>query len=629
MSINIEGHKLDRRMLKVIADDYVEYNGGIYKITQLIDFNEVIGIDIETKSAKRLLVKDLKPVSADKVQDNGFIYRDLSEIADSDWKELERRFNAITPLLNSASRAEIEQHSESIGVHYTTLYRWLKNYKSTGTLTGLLPRKEGRKPGELRIDSRAEAIIHETINNYYLTRQRPAIQFVINKVFAQCAKEKIVAPGKNTIRNRISKITEYERLKKQGNASIANDRYAPAPGTFEADFPLQIVQIDHTKVDIILVDDETRMPIGRPWVTLMIDIYSRMIPGYFLSLDEPSATSVAMCVTNAVLPKDELLLKHDIDAEWNVWGFMQTIHADNGADFRTDTLKKACQAYGTNIEFRPVNKKQYGGHIERVIGTVMKEVHSLPGTTFSNIRERQSYDSDGNATMTFSEFEKWLVTFITKVYHKRKHSSLGVSPESKWREGIFGSALQEGVGYPPKPSDPVSILIDFLPMFSRTIQKNGVNIEGLNYYDHVLRPFINQMDSDANKKKRFIFKRDIRDISYVWFYDESTQSYFKVRLANPQIPDMSLWEYREIRKIIGKQSSDEISDHELIEAHEELHRQVLESSAKTKKARRQLQKTKNLKRSGTLPASYRPPEPVGRVDVAEDNLWDDDIPVFD
>lgn len=628
MHTEAEGHKLDRRMLKVLADDYVQHSTGIYKITQLIDFNEVIGIDIETKSAKRLLVKELKPVSADKIQDNGFIHRELSEIADEDWKELEHRFNAVSPLLNGASRAEIEEQAKKVGVHFTTLYRWLRGYRSTGTLTGLLPKKEGRKAGEFRIEGRAEAIIQEMIQKHYLTRQRPAIQFVINKVFAKCAKENIHPPSKNTIRNRISSITEHERLKKQGNAALASDKYDPAAGSFEADYPLQIVQIDHTKADIMLVDDETRRSIGRPWVTLMIDIYSRMITGYFLSLDEPSATSVAMCITNAVLPKDEPLLKHDIDTDWDVWGFMQTIHADNGSDFRTDTLEKACLSYGTHIEFRPINKKQYGGHIERVIGTVMKEVHSLPGTTFSNIRERQSYDSDGNATMTFSEFERWLLTFITKIYHKRKHSSLGMSPEAKWKEGIFGSALKEGVGYPPKPSDPLTILIDFLPTFRRTVQKNGINIEGLNYYDHVLRPFINQIDSKTGKKKRFTFKRDIRDISHIWFYDEMSQSYYKVRLANTEIPSMSLWEYHDIRKMMKVRGSDTLSDFELIDAHEELHRQVLEASKKTKQARRKLQKTKNRERQA-FPSSAQGPLEAAQSFEADDSLWDDDLPVFD
>lgn len=72
------------------------------------------------------------------------------------------------------------------------------------------------------------------------------------------------------------------------------------------------------------------------------------------------------------------------------------------------------------------------------MGTVMKEVHALPGTTFSNIKERQSYDSDGSAMMTFLEFEKWLVTFITKVYHRRKHSALGMSPEANGKKEFLG-----------------------------------------------------------------------------------------------------------------------------------------------------------------------------------------------
>ncbi|MDD2267586.1 helix-turn-helix domain-containing protein [Sulfuricurvum sp.] len=305
MTAQSTGHKLDRRLLKFMAEDYVECGGKVYQISLIIDFDEVIGIDIETKRPERLLIRDLKPVSLDKVQDNGFIHRDLTDISDDDWRELERRFAAIAPILNGASRAEIEQHAKSINIHFTTLYRWLRNYKSTGTLTGLLPKKEGRKPGEIRIDSRAEKIIHEKINEHYLTRERHSIQFVMNKIFDQCNQENLVSPSKNTIRNRISRITEYERLKKQGNASVAKDKFAPAPNKYETDYPLQVAQIDHTQVDIILVDDDSRLPIGRPWITLMIDVYSRMIMGYFLSLDAPSTTSVAMCIANAVLPKVE------------------------------------------------------------------------------------------------------------------------------------------------------------------------------------------------------------------------------------------------------------------------------------------------------------------------------------
>jgi putative transposase len=89
-----------------------------------------------------------------------------------------------------------------------------------------------------------------------------------------------------------------------------------------------------------------------------------------------------------------------------VWGIINTIHVDNGADFRSESLRKSCLSYGINIEFRPVGRPSFGGHIEKLIGTIVKKVHSLPGTTFLNISKKKNYDSDKNASMTFSEFKK-------------------------------------------------------------------------------------------------------------------------------------------------------------------------------------------------------------------------------
>ncbi|MFA6193006.1 MAG: Mu transposase C-terminal domain-containing protein [Sulfurimonas sp.] len=620
--------KLDRSRLAIKQNDYVEFDKEIYKVSQLIDFDEIIGINIKDNRAKRLMIKNTKPISPESVIDNGHLSRDLSDISDEDYKEIEKRYLAIQPILSgNLSREEIEKHAKEIDVHYTTLYRWLRKYKSTGTLIGLLSKDSGRTKGEIRLDFNTEIIIQKVIENYFLTKQRPSAQAVINKINIECKNQSITPPSKNTIRNRIHKITEYERLKKQGNRSLARTKYEAAPGTYQSDYPLQVIQIDHTPVDIILVDDQDRKPIGRPWITLAIDIYSRMIVGYYLSLNAPSVTSVAMCITNAVLPKDELLFKFDINTNWDVWGFPDTIHADNGADFRADALKKACQINGINLEFRPIGKSNFGGHIERVIGTIMKEIHSIPGTTFSNIKERQTYDSDGNACMTFSELEKWIVTFITKIYHKRVHSGLGMAPEKKWEEGIFGSVNQEGVGYPPKPTDSLTITIDFLPMFTRTIQKNGVNIDGLNYYDNVLRSKINLIDEENNKKKIYIFKRDPRDISYIWYYDDVMLEYYKINLADQSIPSMSLWEFEATKNLIKQKGYATINNHIIIEAHEELHRQINDSVKKTKKTRREQQKIKNK----NIENSVQENATTKNTDIninENDGLWDDDIPEF-
>lgn len=138
---------------------------------------------------------------------------------------------------------------------------------------------------------------------------------------------------------------------------------------------------------------------------------------------------------------------------WAVWGLPRKIHLDNAKEFRGKVLEKACQQYGIEIEWRPVARPNFGGHIERLLGTILGEIHGVTGTTFSNTQERQDYDSEEKAALTLSEFETWLTVFITDVYHQRVHSALGMSPLAKWKLGGLGDDDSVGVGLPEKVVD--------------------------------------------------------------------------------------------------------------------------------------------------------------------------------
>ncbi len=623
-------YQINRQKLKLLAGEYVQCNNNIYKITQILDSTELVGIDIKTKKAKRLIINDLKPVTSDEAVDNGFIHRDLSDISDSDWKEMERRFTAIQPILHKGSRKEIEEYAKEAGAHYTTLYKWARGYISTGTVTGVLPKKRGRIKGEVRIEQQAEKVIQKAIEEHYLKKIKPSVQYVINVVLSECQKKNLTPPSKNTIRNRINQISEYTRAKRRGSKSDTRTKFEAVPGEFIADYPLQIVQIDHTKMDVIIVDEETRQSIGRPYITVAIDIYSRMITGFHLSLDAPSGLSVAMCTANSILPKNEWLMEIGIDSNWDVWGFMDTLHADNGADFRAGALIEACRINEIDLQWRPVNKTNYGGHIERLIGTLMKAIHSIPGTTFSNIRERFEYDSEGNACMTFHELELWLAIFITKIYHKQKHSTLGMSPEDKWEEGVFGTQNKAGIGLPPRPTDPETLLIDFLPMKKRKIQKTGVHINSLKYYDFVLKSFIGEEDSNNDKPNEYTFRIDPNDIGYIWFYDEKSKLYHKISLANRAIPSMSLSEYKAIKAKLTPLQKSAATDAQIIQAHEELREMVKISVKKTKKVRRAEEKKKiQEKENGIVSLHIQKTKAENKPIENYEEFDEEDIPVFD
>jgi transposase InsO family protein len=103
--------------------------------------------------------------------------------------------------------------------------------------------------------------------------------------------------------------------------------------------PLQIVQIDHTQFDIMIVDEASRENAGRPWITLAIDVMTRMVTGFHLALEPPSRTSVGLCLLLAVYDKTAWLAERGIDAPWPIGGLPEALHANNGADFRSRAFR--------------------------------------------------------------------------------------------------------------------------------------------------------------------------------------------------------------------------------------------------------------------------------------------------
>lgn len=627
-----EAFEPNRERVTIDVGAFVQRGDTVYRIAQVLDFESVIGVAVETGRSVPLRVGDLRSVAGAKDVKLS-VAQDLAEIADDDWLIAQQRFAAISPLVGKLriGRNEAEIRAKEVNVDPATLYRWLQRYNAYGTVTALIPKKRGWQEGRSRIPPDTDAVIEQTIKDFYLTPQRPTAKKTITEVLRKCAERGIKAPNHMTIRARIAKVSEKERLRGRGFREKAKNKYLPTPGNFpNADYPLAVVQIDHTPADIILVDDVYRKPIGRPWITLAMDVHSRMVTGYYLSFDPPSETSVAMCVAHSMLPKDDWLVLHKVDAPWPVWGVIRTIHVDNGADFRSNNFQRSCLAYGINLEFRPVKQPRYGGHIERMLGTLLREIHDLPGTTFSSIKDREGYDSERLAAMTKSEFETWLVTLICKVYHQSLHASIGMTPLKKWEIGIFGNGEVQGVGVPPRPGDRLTILLDFLPAFRRTVQTFGVTIDGMRYYAEALRPWINAEDSETGKKLELVFRRDPRDISAIWFFDPMLKQYFKIPFADQALPAMSIWEYQQAKEKLKREGAASVNEHQVLRAVTELRAHVEEAKERTKKARRLAQRRKEHEKhvSPATPLPAKPSQPATSPQHAFTGLIDGDIDSF-
>ncbi len=554
-----------------------------YEIKKQIDLKTVLALNLSTNKLENISINHIK----NEKESSELIINE--NIPEEHWSEAKNRLEIITPLLNKqTTKDEIEDIAIKNNLHLSTIYRWIAQYKENTLLSSLLPKhlSKGGK-GTLRTNEETELIIQKSINDLYLSQQKFSARKVYFDIVRRCKNARITPPSENTVRNRIAQIEEKKKIKYRESAILADRKYRNTDGMFpEGKYPLDFIQIDHTPMDIDIVDEVYRRSIGKPYLTLAIDVYSRMITGFYISLDEPSYFSVSQCISQSILTKEKYLREIGIEGEWYIYGIPRALGMDNAQEFRSKDLQRVCEEYGITISWRHVARPQFGGHIERMIGTAMNEIHTLPGTTFSNIQKRGEYVSEKKSIFTLKELEKWFANYIINQYHKQIHSGIRMTPEKKYELGIFGDKDNPGRGLPEKISNEDYFKISLLPTVERTIQQFGVKIDNIVYYSDILRRWIKSKDEDNNAKK-FIFKRDPRDISVIWFYDPTIKNYFEVHYRNISYPPISIWDLRNIRKYLDDKHQKDYDETIIFKTYYKLQEIQKEAALKTKTIRRE------------------------------------------
>ena len=526
------------------------------------------------------------------------INKELVELNQKEFGQAHERYKIIEPLLKLENRTakDVLKVAKKNKKGMATIYRWLNTFEQYQTVSSLASRREycGGK-GKSRLDESVDTIINSVIEGMYLHKQQYPLQDIYEEIVYKCQNMDLEAPTKNTIRNRIN--TLHPKLIAKHRKGIRVNETRGMPNKFpEVKMPLDIIQIDHTKVDVILVDEENREPIGRPFITVAIDVYSRMLYGFYISLEAPNYFSVGQCLLNAILPKDDLLKKYEVEGEYPVYGLPRKVHMDNGKDFRSISLHNFCQEFRIEDIYRPVARPEFGGAIERAIGTYMKKMHTLPGTTRSNIFEKGKYNSEVEAAMTIDELEKWYLDLIINIYHKTEHSSLGITPEERFYQGLYGVGEEKSIPFlPTVPANTLKLRMALLPEIKRSVQKNGITIDYITYFSETLRKWIipsqyKKLRPDLNNE--VICRRDPRDVSKIYVYDEDIRDYITVPYADIRKPKMNLSELREAiseakRQVTGR----ELEPHDIFEAKERLN-QLVETAKREKKSVRRKKSSK-------------------------------------
>lgn len=488
--------------------------------------------------------------------------------------------------------------SKLLNVHWTSVYRLRRRFIANPVASAVAPNARGPKVGGTRLDAKVEEIL-DAVLGIWLPRQRILAHPLLDlwtEVKRRCQRSKITPPARSTVARR------WARHREEQEALLAQAPGAQiAPGSFVATRPLEIVQIDHTQSDAFVVDPWFRRTIGRPWLTLAIDVATRCVVGFYLAMERPNAATVALVLSRIALPKAAWLAAIGADAQWPMQGIPQVLHLDNAAEFKSRALRSGCAQYGVELMYRPVGRPHFGGHIERLNRTLMQRLKALPGATGNSVKERKARKPEETAALTLTELEQWLALEIAQRYHQSEHRGLmDATPAGAWEALASASPPRQ---LPSGPDEAMNWLIRFMPLAPRTIQGDGLTIFRIRYWHPIFAAW-------RETRKHVLVRYHPEDISRI-FVSTNGKNYVEVGYADVRRPRISLWEQRAICRILRAQGQRQISEAMIFKAIEQQREIVARARSET---RRQTREFPAVKRApvGTpwTPAPAQPPEVV-------------------
>lgn len=483
----------------------------------------------------------------------------------------------------------------------TTAHKWLREYR-TGQqdLQRLVPKHAGKGNRTPRVTETVLAFFHEVVDTFYLQRNQPSAAYAHERLTDKIHlhNEKHPKDRQKTLSYKAFTrmlrryVDPYWSVVRREGPAAARRKFRGTGDGIVSTYPMERIEVDHTILDVLVVNPVTGEVVGRPTLTWALDHYSRVILGFVLSFHSPKAILVNQCLELVMQDKTPKLAELGITASrrWDMHGRPNFLVLDNGAEFHSHTFQASCADLAISLQYCPPGQPWFKGRTERFVGTLNTGlVHLLPGTTRSNPKARGSYKSEALAILTLKEVETLITRFIVEIYHERRHSGLGMTPRQAWEEGI-----QE---HPPSVvHNPETLKLALATHHVCTINTGRVQFKNLRYAS----PMLAALETQLGKNNREVtVLSPLRDISVAHVLDPIRKCYLEVPCVTHGVtPGMTLDEFI----LLGKVGKDQDTDMNLIRTRDAFAHELQETHTRAeKKAARERKDKKSTGRASGLP----------------------------
>ncbi len=545
---------------------------------------------------------------------------DFTQLPESDREKAKRKYAYVMEIikrgLDRITKQSVEPVVSEVSKElndcappsWIQVYRWHRDFIISGeNIRSLAPLTKARGNHKIRLSEEVTAIIETIINEKYLDTQRASVLSTYDTVIARIAHEnqlrpkddQITKPSQMVLYRAVAKLDPYEEMKARYGKAAADLKFNPVKQGIRPTRALERVEIDHTKLDLFVIDTERKMPIGRPWLTTAIDVYTKCIAGMYVSFNPPSYLSVMQCMRHAITPKAYVKQRYpEIRHEWGAYGKMESVVVDNGKEFHSTHFEDACLQLGIVLQYAPIKLAWYKPSIERYFGTLnTRLLHQQPGTSFSNIVDKGDYDPRENAIIDFNTLMSVLHKWIVDVYHYDEHRGIHDIPALRWEKAIeeFPPAL-------PSCREELDVMLGMIE--KRVISKSGIELHGLFYNDESLALLRRRRKEEGKVTVKF----DPGDLSMIHVFDEDSNTFIPVPAqAVTYSEGLTLWQHNVIRRYTRNYIDENCDIISLALAKEEIQRMVENAwnSSKKNGTRQKAARWLNLSQENQLETSLQ------------------------
>lgn len=497
--------------------------------------------------------------------------RTIQDLTEHGRQLLQDRWHALEPLTKMSGlpqqtdyvlRSE-DLRREGISCSARTLRRYYRAWQRAGKdRLALLPRVDRRgargrprRNGWLHKHPQVHRLMEEAIGAVYLNKARRPIAAVTRRVLDNLqrmnarfpAAQAIPVPREaalaRAIARRIAQMDPWEVDRQRWGQRIADMRHAPKKPQQLATRILQRVEIDHTPLKVVVGTDAG--PIGQPWLTILIDYYSRLVVGFCLGFEPPSYAVIMESLRHAILPKTYLARRYPkVHGDWPCCGLPEKLVCDRGSDLTSRDLEDAAFQLGIEMDFNPPRTPHFKGTVESFFGGLNDQLSaSLPGRTFRNWADRADYKPDDGPLLSYEALLEIIHIYLVDVYSIAKHPTSETTRLEMWQASA-------AIHAPTLPAAAEDLLVLLAKHADRTLSARGIELGGMFYTSDDLMALRSEMAAHNVNVDRLSIRYNPWDLGEVWVLNPVDNRYLKAMAVDPAMKGLTAYQWRVLKRAI-------------------------------------------------------------------------------